>query len=283
MVRRPLLGLLAVACVFDAAAPAALASEPLERTFAERVALLAVDGRCALFSPPMRMALQAGASQARGALLRAGWTNARADALHAHAHGLVANRGCADPAVSAAERSAEAGFAGYRRLGQMAFPGAERSWHARRRADAEGWLVLQSHGDARFGLRLTEAGPQAAFAVTVDAVAPVSARLVMRDVRRAPASPLDIPGRAPGGLSHNSPYPAMAKTVFAQGRTLSAPADQAPRSVVIFSFPDAVLNALAALDPREAAVIELEGARGVERHLIEVGDLTAALAFVRIN
>ena len=51
----------------------------------------------------------------------------------------------------------------------------------------------------------------------------------------------------------------------------------------VFTFPDAAFQAMLALDPREAVVIELTGARTTQRLLVEVGDITAARAFLTLR
>lgn len=270
--------LLAIAAGLALTPGLALASEGLQRTFAERSALLATDARCGLLEAPVRSALMAGAAQARGALLRAGWTNDSVTRLSGRAAALTANRACDDPAVTAAAQSARAGFAGYSRLFSMQFPGGERQWTARRRADASGWLAFQDlENGARFGVKASPEGYDAAFSVPVSGVdAPFAARLILRDPVRAPASPLDIPGRTATGLRQNTPPPAMATHVLAKGRALSA----APERTVTFSFPTDALARIARLDPREAAVLEVDGAAGSRRFLLEIGDLAAALAFL---
>ena len=52
-----------------------------QSAFVERRGFLEVDTRCRLLAAGPRAALEAGALQARGALLRSGWTRARVDEL----------------------------------------------------------------------------------------------------------------------------------------------------------------------------------------------------------
>jgi hypothetical protein len=260
------------------------ATEAVQRLFAERTALIAADQRCGLLARPVRAALDAGAAQARGALLRNGWSNQQADALASRAVALTSDKSCTDGRVTGAARSAQAGFAGYARLPQMAFPGADRVWLARRRADSAGWLAYQDIGaEGRFGLRAGADGPEAAFALPIPArgFAPASARIVLRDIRRAPASVLDIPGRRIGPLAQNTPHPAMSRQIMARGRSIGALESPAHERAAVFAFPVEALDQIARLDPREAAVIEVDDVRGQRRFLIEVGDLSAALAFLR--
>lgn len=276
---RPALLSLAVLCFSPSLGHA---SEALERTFAERAALLATDSRCALFEPPVRAALEAGAALARGALLRAGWSNARVNGLAGRAADLAAPRPCTDAAVAAAARSAKAGFEAYARLSQMRFPGSERVWLARRNADMQGFVAVQALGDgAQFGLRGGARGAEAAIALPVPhaGAAPATARVILRDPVRAPASRLDIPGRRVGAFAENGPQPAHAQSVLARARAVTT--DDAGARTAVFSFAPEVLERMARLDPREAVIVEVDDARSQRRFLVEVGDLSAALAFLR--
>jgi hypothetical protein len=271
-------------CLALAAPSLAFADDGLQRVFAERTALIAADQRCGLLPRPVRAALEAGAAQARGALLRGGWSNRDVDGLARRAVALTADQACADARVTGAARSAKAGFAGYARLSHMQFPGGDRVWQARRRGDGAGWLAYQDLGAAgRFGLRLGGNGLEAAFALPLDArgLAPSSARIVLRDARRAPASVLDIPGRPAGPFAQNTPHPAMSAHILARGRVVGALESPTHARAALFSFPADSLDQIARLDPREAAVIEVDEPRGQRRFLVEIGDLAAALAFLR--
>jgi hypothetical protein len=48
----------------------------------------------------------------------------------------------------------------------------------------------------------------------------------------------------------------------------------------VLIFPEVVIAELAELDPREAIAVDLDGPRGATRLYIEVGDFTAARAFL---
>jgi hypothetical protein len=62
---------------------------------------------------------------------------------------------------------------------------------------------------------------------------------------------------------------------IAQSRARITLSDRKTQAIV-FNFPQHTANALLALDPREALIIEL----GATRLLIEVGDFAAAHAFL---
>lgn len=262
------------------AAPAAAAGP--EVAFAERSALLGANRVCGLFDPSVAAALGAATAQARGVLLRAGWSEARADALGASARSEGARRPCNDPVLTSAAASARAGFAGWSRLPSMRFAGGERSWVARRTRDIDGFVIRQDMNTPRvaiFGVRESGAGAALTLLLPLSAneAAPASARLYFRDRTRAPRSAADLPGRTRTGLDALSASRASATAVLAQSRSVET-VQRARRAVL--TFPDAVLAQLAALDPREAVEIELDGPRGVTRLLVEVGDLAAARAFL---
>jgi hypothetical protein len=263
-----------------AAGPAAAAGP--EVTFAERAALLGADRACDLFTPQLRAALQAAAAQARGALLRSGWSEARADRLGADARAEGAGRACTDPVLVRAAEQARHGFAGWTRLPTMRFAGGERSWTARRAQDIDKFYLRQdipAPRAAAFGLR--EDGRRATVTLRVPLAAnepaPGVARLYFRDRARAPRSAADLPGRTRTGLDALAASRATATVVFAQTRHVET--GERGRAAV-FTFADAVLATLAALDPREAVEIELDGPGGLQRLYLEVGDLAAARAFL---
>lgn len=266
--------------VLLAAGPAAAARPDIP--FAERRALLGADRACGLFAPPVRAALEAAAAQARGALLRSGWSEARADALGRDATAEGGRRPCADPVLLRAAESARAGFAGWSRLPSMQFQGGERAWTARRTQDIDRFYLRQDIPGPRpaaFGLR--EDGARASVTLRLPLAdgeaAPATVRVLYRDKARAPRSAADLPGRTRTDLPALAASPATAAVAFPAARRLET--GERGRAAV-FAFPDTLLAALAVLDPREAATIELETTRGVQRLHLEVGDLAAARAFL---
>jgi hypothetical protein len=128
---------------------------------------------------------------------------------------------------------------------------------------------------ASFGVR--HDGVALVLPLAANEIAPASARLYFRDRTRAPRSAADLPGRTRTGLAALTASRATATAVVAQSRSVET-VERARRAVL--TFPDSTLALLAALDPREAIEIELDGPRGVTRLLVEVGDLAAARAFL---
>jgi hypothetical protein len=282
--------LLVIAVAFAiAAAPSASAqtgAPSAQALYVERRALLETDAQCSLFSPNIRAALQAGAGQAAGALLRSGWTRARLNELEHAAVSAARTRACGDPRSASAARAAEAGFTSWVRTYAMNFRGAERLWTARRSADVNGWRLSQPIAApiaATFGVREHEGAQQLALVMPLAAGegAPSSVQLVMRDPARASTEMLDLRGRTASGLAAGLPPPGAVHGYFANSRRVEANRE-APNQAV-FTFPEAAFQSLLRLDPRETAELRLETEGQAQRILIEVGDLAAARAFLAIS
>ncbi|MET0183326.1 MAG: hypothetical protein ABW199_10610 [Caulobacterales bacterium] len=264
------------------AAPAFAQQAPgAQAAYAERRALLEADQRCTLFEPRMRASLQAAAGQARGALLRAGWTQTRLSDLDAAAVSAARSRTCGDTRTLQAAERARTAFDSWAHLHAMTFQGGERVWLARRTPDpADQWRLRQdipAPQRAFFGVRESGQTRQLTFILPLanGASAPATAELVIRDRARAPLSLMDVPGRTARGLSAGAPAQATSRTYLAQARRIET-IEGARRAV--FVFPGEALSEMAALDPREAGEIRL-GGRNTPL-LIEIGDLAAARAFL---
>jgi hypothetical protein len=261
------------------AAPAKAASVPASAVqFAERSALLAADTTCKLLSADARAALTSAAAQARGALLRSGWSMARADRLGARAADEGRARACDDPALATAVASATIGFEAWNRLPAMDFPGGERVWRARRTPDPDGFYLRQ---DLPNGAALGVTAEGLTLLVPRGEAAPSAARLHLRDPVRAPTSAVDVPGRTATGLAAAVPPRSGVRIYWASARQNVKSATSNRTDRVAFVFPKEAAAALTKLDPREAVEIEIDQARHRDRALAEVGDFAAAVAFVR--
>ncbi len=271
----------AVIALLLVATPAAAVGP--EVAFAERSALLGADRTCGLFDPGLRAALKAATAQARGVLLRSGWSEARADDLGRRAAAEGATRRCNDPVLADVATNARAGFDGWTRVMSMRFAGGERAWTARRTRDADGFYLRQEISAPRaatFGVR--QEGQRAAVALMVPLAAneatPSGARMYFRDRSRAPRSAADLPGRTRTGLAALAASRNSATVVWASARRTEATRD---RRAAMLVFPDSVITQIVALDPREAIEIEVDRPGGVLRFYVEVGDYAAAQAFLQ--
>lgn len=250
--------------------------------YVERRGLIEADAQCRLFSPSIRDALQISTAQSRGALLREGWTNARLRELDSAVIAAARARACNDQRTREAAARASRSVAQWVNAGTMEFPGWQRSWVARR--SAEGWRLRQSIDAplaASFGVfqrgeaqRLTLIVPAAR-----GAVAPASARLVMRNPARA-RQEIALTQRVAYGLEAGAPPAANALSVPST-RTIERA--NAGGSQAAFTFPDATFRDLLMLDPRESVEIHVQQGRVTHRLLVEVGDIAAARAFLTVS
>lgn len=267
-------------------APAAAAAEAANaRTaFVERRGLLEADAQCSLFTPSIRSALSVGVAQARGALLRAGWTSAHLRELETAAINAARGRACNDRRTAEAAADARRAFSSWINVGTMEFPGWERSWRARRVVDDTGWRLSQFIAvpfAATFGVRQRGDIQRLTLAIPLEPgqQAPARAELVLRDASRASVREVSLPARMSQGLAAGLPTPA-ASTSIPSVRTIERSGDQ---QLAVFTFPDTAFRDVVTLDPRESIEIRLESGRATQRLLVEVGDVAAARAFLTIR
>jgi hypothetical protein len=275
------LPMIAAAASFCLTAVPARAGDDLDRLIAERQALKTADQACRVLAPGARAALEAGLNQALAAGRRAGRTDEALGRVLAQGAEAGERLSCEAPALAVAAHQAEQGFAAWSRRHEMAFPGAFAAWRVRRTPDPQGWFLWQdvAGGDARFGLRRDEAGARLVFSAAALPEAPASARLLVRDPQRSADPPAALAlGRRPSALAAVAPRPGAAAIYMASARVVSSAA------AVAFEFETAALAALAALDSREAAVLEFIPRRAgatPQRLYVEAGDLAAAIAFLK--
>ncbi len=266
-------------------ATAASATEPNARTaFVERRGLLEADAQCRLLDPSIRSALNVGLAQARGSLLREGWTSARLRDLETAAVNAARTRTCADQRTTDAAADARRSFAQWANAGSMLFPGWDRSWRARRVADQFGWRLsqgIEAPTPAMFGVRQLRDAQHLALALPLarGATAPTSVQLIMRDRDRSGMREVALSERISQGLEAGLPAP-MASMSVPSVRTIET---RDGHRTAVYTFPDTAFRGLVALDPRETVELRLETGRTTQRLLIEVGDIAAARAFLTLQ
>jgi hypothetical protein len=276
-VRLWLLAALLAAAPAAGAAQSPAAEPPGARLYAERAAMVALDRRCALFDAEERIGLQAFVAQARGALLRAGVSEAAVAGYARTAAGAAATRPCAEPVVLAEAARVKRAFRAWRNTLSASYPGVARSWQVSR-AGVDGWRAWQElGGGVRAGFLRTERG--AAFAVETPDTEVASARLFLRDAARLgpPRSGgrLLVPLRA-GTTSHQA---AVRRAAITKVRV-----EAAPRAGTLLVFSDATTAAVANADPRDSFDVELVTRAGTVRTVVvEVGDITAAWASAAVR
>ena len=268
----------------SAAGPAS-AETDARSAYLDRAGALALDSRCAFLPAPTRAALEAATYQARGALLRAG---ASAASLTADARSMskrARDLDCKSKDVATIATRINSSFAAWTSMQAMDFPGAYRTWEARRNP-YDGWLISQTLGDnLRFGVkRLSNDAVTGALELPASTPTPASARLVLRD----PSLARDFVessynGYSKDGLSVRLPPRGATRSYYASGLDSPKKATRTkPASGKVFKFPNSAMAALAHLDPREAAsiVLEYDNPALNKTYLIEAGDLYAANAFL---
>jgi hypothetical protein len=276
-----------LAIAFTMLAATASADAPNARAaYAERRGLIEADAQCRLFTSDIRAALQVGAAQARGALLRSGWTSDQVSDLEDAAVSAARGRACDDPRTATAADDARSAFATWVNAGTMEFPGWERVWIARRTAITTGWRLRSQAIDAPtpavFGVREVDGVQKLALVIQVarDAAAPTSASLVMRDSTRARVTEVSLTQRVSYGLEAGAPAPGASATVPS---TLTVERLSAGRRQAIFTFPDTAFRDLLALDPRESVELRVSSGRATQSLYVEVADIAAARTFLTIR
>ena len=240
------------------------ASATPAQTYAERSIMRIANQRCRLFDANVTLALSMAEAQARNATLRAGGDNARMREIANIAQTKAASLACNDPVLTGEAVRVRSAFSAYARMLRMTFPGGAAAWKADR--------TVQTDADTRFGMVVT-GGRLSLFAASpASGASPITARLVMRDTDLADRPYLS------GALT---PPPRSVSKVYLAAERRTSPDGQDG-----FRFSDAAAEALNALDPREAIVVEFvyaspQGER-VTRALYEVGDFAPAYGFLKL-
>jgi hypothetical protein len=252
--------------------------------YVERRGLIEADAQCRLFDADVRAALQAGASQARGALLREGWSSGQIRELDQAVVSAASARPCTDPRTIASVAAARAAFAAWVNAGAMQFPGWDRTWLASRSPGLNGWALSQSIDTpaAKFGIRTHNGAQQLALTLPLARrqTAPASARLIVRNTARANVQEISLPQRMAYGLAAGAP-PANGATTFTSIRSVERLERGGTQAV--FVFPDSAFRELLLLDPRESIEIRIVTGAAEQRLFVEVGDIAAARAFLTMR
>ena len=278
-------------------AGASNAATPGSEAYYERSLMRAADSRCHLFTLAVGSALAAAEAQARGAALRGGASNAALRSLAAQAAAKQSPLPCASKDLAVAAARVRGAFDGYSRLIRMTFPGDDVAWRADRTLPMRTtiWRLSQPTATGAspviFGLAGDRGHPAQLLAVGDFGPdqTPYAAQLMVRDVSRAPepylqAASVAVWARLP--LTERAP-PRSAVLAFTAEAREEADKSLLPKgstSGVAFRFPAAAAQALAGLDPREAATLvfliqDRAGGRA-RRAYVEVGDFAAGQAFL---
>jgi hypothetical protein len=245
----------------------------LERSYAERMAMRAIDERCKLLDTGPRRALAGFTAQARGAALRSGSSTQRLDMIAGQAKTAAAAKACRDPAVQTEAQRIIAAHKGWRAQLTGNYQGQVRSWRVDR-GGKDIWRAVQDTGGAtRAGL--VASGTGLSFAVETPDVDASGARLFLRDLTKLgppqPSRTLSPPLR-----NGTTIYVAASRRPAAT----RARVESRPRAGTLFVFSDATTRAVLNADPRDTFEIEITSRSGtVTRLLVEVGDLVAAFTF----
>lgn len=246
---------------------------PLERSYAERVAMRALDQRCNLFESGPRRALGGFTAQARGAALRAGADTARLALIASQASRAAAAKPCADAGVRGEAARVIAAHKGWRAQMTAQYPGPARSWQVDR-TGKDSWRAVQEVGsNIRAGLVAIPNG--LAFAVETPELAVSGARLYLRDAGRI-GPPIASQRLLPPLRVGTIPYVAGTSRPGDTRARIGVP----PRAGTMLVFNDATTRAVLQADPRDSFEVEILARSGrITRAIVEVGDIVAAYAF----
>jgi hypothetical protein len=263
------------------AASAAADTQDARAMFVERRGLIEADAACRLFTPSVRDALSIGVAQARGALLRAGWSNAQVRDLEGAVVSAARARTCTDTRTTEAANAARRGFGAWANSGTMSFPGWERTWVARRSTGGDSWRLSQAIDTpirATFGIRDRDGAQRLVLILSPTETS--AASLQMRDTPRAALVEVGLNQRVAGGLRAGAPSLASRKT-FEASRSVER--SWGRPTALVFTFPDEAFRDLLSLDPRESVEITLRNGRSTQSIFVEVGDVAAARAFLTMR
>ncbi len=271
----------------------------------ERLSMLLIGKACNALEPTEYMALQTGQLQARGALLRGGYSAHELAQMKADLTARAERISCTDERVVEELARIRSAAAVWQHLYEMQFPARWQSWTARRDEAREKarWRVRSLlHTKAGYPVLWGLSAHGAAVfldVVVIGGKPPASVVLHMRDGTKLdePLSPdmLRLMGRASDSITDLAPPKSVQKSYFAMAE-MAAPPSLVPleivkdmkrkdRKSVLFRFSADALAAFSALDPRDIVSVELiyparrHQQRTHETLFAEAGDFQAARLF----
>jgi len=281
------------------AASTTAAASSAASLYYDRSVMSAADVRCRLFTPDIASALNASKAQARGAALRQGDDDLALAQIAFRAQTKADAAPCGSRDLVTAAARVRTAFDGYSRLLRLNLPGDVAGWRADRTLPIAGpvWRLSQTAlmdgAVVTFGLTGQQDHAQQLTAASDfgGGPEPYAARLLIRNQARAPQPYLDVQrvGSIAGlALRARTPPRSMTRAYLAEAR---GPADRrllipGQKAATAFRFPAAAIDAIAALDPREAITVEFlfSGQTGdvARQAFIEVGDFAAGQAFLTV-
>ncbi len=244
----------------------------IERTFAERVAVLALDNRCNLFDPDQRRAVNAFMMQSRGQLLTNGTTTSRVNLLFNQARNGVKDYHCTNPKVTSEAQRIKQAHIAWRAQLMINHKGANRIWVSSR-AGVDNWRTWQDlNNNAKAGFILVEKG--LAFGIEIPDTDMVSAHIFLRNAAKI---------GLPVSNTNLKPAPRIGTDIYTATRLNPASTKKKvigkPNIGSQALFSNEATRKLLLLDPRDCFEIEVLRRSGkTEIYIVEVGDLLPAFA-----
>ena len=280
-----------------------------EQAFLERTSLRAADEKCGYFTDLERAALTSGQLQARGSLLRAGFSVYDIELAATEVARFANSQDCGDAEFMQAVIHLKDAFSAFIGTMVMNFPGRDADWNASR-SRWDTWRIVQDGSTPdymfQFGLLAPrDTNPEdfpASFArpldnplieepfdlavdlfLQEDDIAPSTARILIRDPDKSSEPWLGAvfsgqPGPPPRGIT--SAY-------WPRERTVITDEDDEDDRRARFVFDEAAAEAMMQLDPRERVEIIIQpnprsGETEPKVLVVEVGDFAAAWFFARL-
>lgn len=251
--------------------------------YAQRALARALDDRCSLFSEQERTALDGAYLQARGELLRGGYSADAVDQSYQQVTRNAASRSCTSDETVNLTEAIRFAFAGWLRERTQDYISAPSVWQATRPFAYDSWVISQAlnHPDLPIIIGVYNRGGNKAVTAAIPPGVGISTLAIQ--MRNPDQTALFDPTL--GGLLTIDDAPEWTRFLPPEqdSHRFMATERITTEDGVYFSFSQTALDGLLQLDPREAFRIEAFNRNGerVARRYVGVGDFAAALLFVR--
>lgn len=264
-------------------ASASAAAQSERDVFAQRALARALDDRCGFFSENERLALDSAYLETRGNLLRSGFSAREIDSSYDQVIRNASGRPCDSAEALAIAAGIQSAFPAWQRERSQTFVGAPNAWSATRPFAYDSWVIAQQLPSTELPAIVGVYNHEHERALTIAVnrgTRIASLALIARDPDITP----EIHDPSLGGLLQIAGAPPWTSYLPPEtGHSRFLPSGhRSDEALDYYVFQPAVLDALAALDPREAIRIEAFDPQGniLSRQYVGIGDFAAALAFV---